>query len=97
MQEQFNLIREWAKARGIYSQGDSKTQYVKLQEEAGELAKALLDNDMAEIQDAIGDIVVVLTNLAKLEGLNIEDCIKSAYNEIKDRKGSMKNNTFVKE
>jgi len=97
MQEQFNLIREWAEARGIYSQGDSKTQYVKLQEEAGELAKALLDNNMAEIQDAIGDIVVVLTNLAKLEGLNIEDCIKSAYNEIKDRKGSMKNNTFVKE
>lgn len=97
MQEQFNLIREWAEARGIYTQGDSKTQYVKLQEEAGELAKALLDNDMAEIQDAIGDIVVVLTNLAKLEGLNIEDCIKSAYNEIKDRKGSMKNNTFVKE
>lgn len=97
MQEQFNLIRKWAKARGIYSQGDSKTQYVKLQEEAGELAKALLDNDIEEIQDAIGDIVVVLTNLAKLEGLNIEDCIKSAYNEIKNRKGSMKNNTFVKE
>ncbi len=97
MQEQFELIREWARVRGIYKQGDSKTQYVKLQEEAGELAKALLDRDMEEIQDAIGDIVVVLTNLAKLEGLNIEDCIKSAYNEIKDRKGSIKNNTFVKQ
>ena len=97
MQKQFELIREWARVRGIYKQGDSKTQYVKLQEEAGELAKALLDRDMEEIQDAIGDIVVVLTNLAKLEGLNIEDCIKSAYNEIKDRKGSIKNNTFVKQ
>jgi len=97
MREQFELIREWARVRGIYKQGDSKTQYVKLQEEAGELAKALLDRDMEEIQDAIGDIVVVLTNLAKLEGLNIEDCIKSAYNEIKDRKGSIKNNTFVKQ
>jgi NTP pyrophosphatase (non-canonical NTP hydrolase) len=97
MQKQFELIREWARVRGIYKQGDSKTQYVKLQEEAGELAKALLDRDMEEIQDAIGDIVVVLTNLAKIEGLNIEDCIESAYNEIKDRKGSMKNNTFVKQ
>jgi NTP pyrophosphatase (non-canonical NTP hydrolase) len=93
----YNLIREWAKARGIYSNGDSKTQYVKLQEESGELAKALLENDQYEIQDAIGDMVVVLTNLAELRGLKIEDCIESAYNEIKDRKGKMKNNTFVKD
>ena len=39
---------------------------LKLQEEAGELAKALLKNDQPEIVDAIGDMVVVLTNLAQL-------------------------------
>ena len=50
-----------------------------------------------EIKDAIGDMVVVLTNLASLCGLVIEDCIDSAYNEIENRKGKMINGTFVKE
>jgi len=69
--ERFDLIREWAATRGLYDKGNSHTQYVKLQEEAGELAKALLKNDKPEIIDAIGDIVVVLTNLAHLEGYDI--------------------------
>jgi|TARA_B100000900_G_scaffold187863_1_gene159239 NTP pyrophosphatase (non-canonical NTP hydrolase) len=93
----FDLIRAWAAERGIYEKGNSHTQYVKLQEEAGELAKALLNKDKPEIQDAIGDIVVVLTNLAYLEGITIEECIESAYAEIANRKGKMINGTFVKE
>jgi NTP pyrophosphatase (non-canonical NTP hydrolase) len=92
----FDDIRSWAAERGIYSKGDSKTQYVKLMEESGELARAILKNDKPEIVDAIGDMVVVLTNLAKLEGLNIEDCIASAYKVIASRKGAMVNGTFVK-
>jgi len=93
----FDLIRFWAKDRGIYDRGDSQTQYVKLMEEAGELAQALLKRDEPEIYDAIGDMVVVLTNLAELEGVKIEDCIDSAYDEIANRKGKMINGTFVKE
>jgi len=94
--DRFDLIRFWAKDRGIYDKGDSHTQYVKLMEEAGELAKALLNKDKAEIVDAIGDITVVLTNLAELEGVKIEDCIDTAYNVIARRKGKMINGTFVK-
>ena len=93
----FELIRMWAKDRGIYDKGDSKTQYVKLMEEAGELAQALLKRDEPEIYDAIGDMVVVLTNLAELEGVKIEDCISDAYDEIANRKGKMINGTFVKQ
>jgi NTP pyrophosphatase (non-canonical NTP hydrolase) len=93
----YNLIRQWASERGIYKNGDTKTQFIKLQEEAGELARAILKNDKKELMDAIGDMVVVLTNLATLEGLNIETCIASAYNEIKSRQGSMINGTFVKQ
>ena len=93
----FDNIRTWAKERGLYKKGNSTTQYVKLQEEAGELAKALLKNDKAEIKDAIGDIVVVLTNLAHLENLTIEDCIDAAYKEISNRTGKMINGTFVKD
>ena len=95
--ERFDLIREWAASRGLYSKGNSHTQYVKLQEEAGELAKALLKNDKPEIIDAIGDIVVVLTNLAHLEGYDIEYCIDEAYKVIAARTGKMVNGTFVKD
>lgn len=92
----FDLIRSWAAERGIYDNGNSHTQYVKLMEEAGELAQALLKNDKPEIQDAIGDMVVVLTNLAYQENFQIEDCIDSAYAEIATRTGKMINGTFVK-
>jgi NTP pyrophosphatase (non-canonical NTP hydrolase) len=92
----FENIRKWAKVRGLYEHGDTKTQLVKLQEEMGELAKATLENDQLEIIDAIGDMVVVLTNLAHLNGLQIETCIASAYNEISKRKGKMIDGTFVK-
>ena len=92
----YDNIRLWAKDKGIYAKGDSKTQYLKLMEESGELAEALLKNDRPEIIDAIGDMVVVLTNLAALEDLRIEDCVQSAYDVIKNRTGSMQNGTFVK-
>jgi NTP pyrophosphatase (non-canonical NTP hydrolase) len=93
----YDLIRQWADERGIYRNGDAKTQFIKLQEETGELARAILKNNRDELIDAIGDIVVVLTNLAALEGMRIEDCVASAYDVIKSRQGSMINGTFVKE
>lgn len=95
--EIFSNIRTWAEQKGIFEKGDVKTQYIKLQEEAGELAKALLNNNKEEIIDAIGDCVVVLTNLSKLAGYNIEDCILSAYNVISKRTGKMENGTFIKD
>ena len=42
-------------------------------------------------------MVVVLTNLAHLEKLNIEDCIDAAYKTISKRTGKMINGTFVKD
>jgi len=95
--ERFDLIRSWANERGIYDSGSSGVQYLKLIEEAGELAEALLKKDKAEIKDAIGDMVVVLTSIAKFEDMLIEDCIDSAYNVIAKRTGKMVNGTFVKD
>jgi NTP pyrophosphatase (non-canonical NTP hydrolase) len=93
----FDDIREWAKERGLYDKGDTKTQYLKLMEEAGELGRAILKDDQSEFVDAIGDMVVVLTNLAHLGGTSIEECIDSAYNVISKRTGKMVNGTFVKD
>ncbi len=96
-QMMFNRIRTWAETRGLYDKGNTMTQYVKLQEEAGELAKALLKDDQPEVIDAIGDMVVVLTNLAHQRGVYIEECIQTAYEVINKRTGKMINGTFVKD
>jgi len=93
----FDLIREWAEKRGLYDNGDPKTQALKLVEEVGETCRAILKQDHSEIVDGIGDCVVVLTNLAELVDTPIEDCIEAAYNEIKDRKGKMVNGTYKKD
>jgi len=107
LKNEFQSIRDWAQERGIYEKGDAKTQFLKLQEEVGELAKAILKQDEEETIDAIGDISIVLTNLAQLcpiyksgttlEKMTIEDCINSAFKVILNRKGKMHNGTFVKD
>ena len=94
---EFELIREWADERGLYDKGDPKTQYIKLMEETGEIGRAILKNNTNDIVDGIGDAVVVLTNLAELVGVPIEECIQAAYNEIKNRTGKMENGTFKKD
>ncbi len=66
LEKEFQPIRDWAKEKGILDKGDAKTQALKLIEEAGELAKAILNDDYDEFVDAIGDCTVVLTNLAEL-------------------------------
>ena len=96
-EDRFQLIRDWADNRGLYDEGDKKTQYCKLIEEAGELGRAILKEDKEEFVDAIGDMVVVLTNLAHLGGVSIEECIDSAYKVISKRSGKMINGTFVKD
>jgi len=66
-------------------------------EEAGELGRAILKKDQVEFIDAIGDMVVVLTNLAELGNTSIEICIDQAYDVISKRTGKMVNGTFVKD
>jgi len=93
----FDLIRKWASERGLYKKGDPKTQALKLVEEVGETCRAILKGNQSDIEDGIGDAVVVLTNLAHLCDTDIEHCIELAYNEIKDRTGKMDNGTFKKD
>ena len=90
------LIKKWAIDRNVVS-GDVKSQMVKLLEEAGELAEGINKNKQELIIDSIGDVYVVLVILCMQLGLDINDCIKAAYEEIKDRKGKLVNGLFVKE
>lgn len=90
------LIKKWAIERDLQS-GNPKAQMVKLLEEAGELAEGINKNKQDLIIDSIGDVYVVLVILCMQLGLDINDCIKAAYEEIKDRKGKLVNGLFVKE
>jgi NTP pyrophosphatase (non-canonical NTP hydrolase) len=92
-----DLIRGWAEDRNLIEGSDLKSQFVKLIEEAGELANAIAKKNDIEFADAIGDMVVVLTIMAAQNGMMIEDCIDGAWQEIKDRKGKMIDGIFHKE
>ena len=91
-----NEIKQWAIDRGL-EMADPNKQMLKLMEEMGELAEGLAKGKESEVQDAIGDMYVVLTILSMQLNYDIEGCILLAYNEIKDRKGKMVNGVFVKE
>lgn len=90
-------VIEWANERGLIKEENAPKQFIKLTEEVGELASALLKKDPYETIDAIGDIQVVLIILCEQLGINMSDCLNSAYEEIKNRKGVLKDGTFIKE
>lgn len=48
------------------------------------------------LKDAIGDSIVTLVVLCLQLGYDVEECLKIAYNNIKDRKGIMIDDNFVK-
>lgn len=94
---EFEPIRLWASNKGILQQSTPKKQFEKLIEEVEELRTSIKNEDEEEFKDAIGDCAVVLTNLAALKGLTIEDCINSAYEIISKRTGKMVNGKFEKD
>lgn len=90
-------IRQWAHDRNLIEGSTTQQQFVKLIEEVGELAESIAKSRFDDFKDAIGDCFVVLTILAAQNNLEIEDCIASAWNEIKDRKGKLVNGIWIKE
>lgn len=91
-------IIQWSEARKIIPNSTAFAQSMKAVEEINELVDALRDNNKLEAVDAIGDTVVCLINVCALLDVNLTDCLAHAYDEIKDRKGSMNaEGIFVKE
>lgn len=88
-------IKQWHYDRNLIDGSSDKDQFYKLVEEMLELQKNIMRRD--PIIDDIGDIIIVLINIAERNGLTIEQCLEHAYNDIKDRKGRMINGIFVKE
>ena len=91
-------IDKWFEDRGIVENGKPMAQAIKTLEEVTELFDALNKKNTHEVMDAIGDIYVTLRGVCLTYGVDMDDCIDQAYNEIKDRKGYLTpEGTFVKE
>lgn len=93
----FKSIEQWASDRNLIEGSSPQAQFVKLAEEFGELAEGIAKGRNALVLDSIGDMIVVLTVIAKQYNTSIEDCSNLAYSEIKDRKGRMIDGIFIKE
>lgn len=82
---------------GIVKPENAKTQFMKVTEELGELAEGINKDKPEQIKDSLGDVLVTLILLAEDLNLNLLNCLNSAWGEIKDRKGEVKDGSFVKE
>lgn len=89
-------IEKWAIDRNLHT-ADPAKQTIKLGEEFGELCQGIAKGNLDQVIDSIGDMYVVMTILSMQQGLSFEQCVRTAYEEIKDRKGKMVNGVFVKE
>ena len=90
-------VLEWAKDKGIFEKGTPIKQSYKTLEEVGELINAVSIKDKQEIKDALGDILVTIIIQAKMQELDLIECLESAYNIISKRTGKIIKGTFVKD
>jgi len=88
-------ITQWHRDRNLIEGATDKDQLAKLIQEMGELSDNICKGN--DIADDIGDMIVVLINIAERNNLTIEQCLAQAWNDIKDRKGKMIDGIFVKE
>jgi len=94
---ELDIVR-WAEARKIIPNAKPYVQLMKTGSELGELFDAEIKGDMVGIIDGVGDVLVTLIIYCALHDLSITDCLQVAYDEIKDRKGTLlENGVFVKD
>tara|TARA_S200000501_G_scaffold97299_2_gene90639 strand:+ start:3268 stop:3564 length:297 start_codon:yes stop_codon:yes gene_type:complete len=95
MEELTKLIIQWHHDRNLINGSSNKDQVLKLIQELGELSDSVCKGN--DVKDDLGDMMVVMLNIMEREGVSMEECLLTAYNDIKDRKGKMIDGIFVKE
>ena len=90
------LVWDWFREKELK---DPVMQMVKMQEEVGELAHEISRGrrDTKKVVDALGDILVTVIGMCHYLHIPVEAALSLAYSEIKDRKGKVIDNSFVKE
>ena len=93
--ERTNDIKQWHHDRNLIDGATDKDQLAKLIQEMGELSDNICKGK--DVADDIGDMIVVLVNIAERNNLSLTECVNHAWNDIKDRKGKMIDGIFIKE
>ena len=95
MEELTKLIIKWHHDRNLIEGSSDKDQVLKLMQELGELSDSVCKGK--DVKDDLGDMMVVMLNIMERQGISMEECLETAYNDIKDRKGRMVDGIFDKE
>jgi len=85
----------WHYDRNLIEGSTDKDQVLKLAQELGELSDSVCKGE--DIKDDIGDMLVVMLNIAERNGVILAECLSEAWDDIKDRKGKMVDGIFIKE
>lgn len=88
-------VEQWHIDRNLIEGSDDKAQVLKLIQELGELSDSVCKGK--PVIDDIGDLLVVMINICVRNHLTLEDCLHHSWEEIKDRKGVMRDGVFIKE
>lgn len=88
-------VVRWHYDRNLIEGSTDKDQVLKLAQELGELSDSVCKGK--DIKDDIGDMLVVMINIAERNGVILSECLSKAWEDIKDRKGKMIDGVFVKE
>lgn len=93
MIKEFEDVRQWKEIRGIGGDVEQsldkrlQSQFQRVYQEVGEIHEAVVLEDWDEFEDAIGDTIVTLINIAAIKGVPAEECLAKAFNVIRLRKG----------
>lgn len=88
-------VAKWHHDRNLIDGSTDQAQFTKLIEEAGELAGNIARG--RDVTDDIGDMLVVLINIAERNKLSLKQCLNHSWQEIRHRKGKMVDGVFIKE
>lgn len=95
LEHYIDSVRQWHHDRNLIAGSSDKDQTLKLLQELGELSDSVCKGK--DISDDLGDMLVVMINIAERNQLSLCTCLERAWNDIKDRKGKMVDGIFVKE
>lgn len=95
MNNLISKVIQWHRDRNLIDGSDDKSQVLKLLQELGELSDSVCKEE--DIQDDIGDMLVVMINICERNNVTLDDCLLTAYRDIEHRTGRMVDGVFVKE
>lgn len=92
-----SLVTTWANQRNLIHRDNAVRQALKVVEEVGETAGALLKNNEEDLVDGLGDSFVTLIILTEQLGYSPQYVLGKAYEVIQNRTGKTVNGTFIKD